>query len=277
VRVIDQLHARYVPRTYPYFDTLDLIHRHLLPRTYVEIGVSTGRSMALALPGTRCVGVDPDPKPSFPFVGHTRIVSLTSDEFFLRGDLDELLGHLPLDLAFIDGMHHFEFALRDFINLERAAHRSTTVLIHDCLPVDEVTAARDRTTDFWSGDIWRLIVLLKEWRPDLAVAVADSGPTGVGIIGHLDPDSTVLADHYEEIVDHFLAMPYEALDDGSKATMLNQVPGTWPAIAARLPARPFRRSSPTALIALRALRAAAQVRRQARHPGGPTPLSGMPA
>jgi hypothetical protein len=30
-----------------------------------------------------------------------------------------LLGGLPVELGFIDGMHLFEFALRDFMNLER--------------------------------------------------------------------------------------------------------------------------------------------------------------
>ena len=156
----------------PYYDAMDLVHRHLVPRTYVEIGVSTGRTLRLALPGTRCVGIDPEPHLEQPLAPDQQVFAQTSDEFFAGHDLGAVLGGAPMDLAFIDGMHHFEFALRDFINLERASHPDTTVLIHDCLPQSEEGAARERTTVLWSGDVWRLIVALREWRPDLDVAVA---------------------------------------------------------------------------------------------------------
>src|SRR5580765_2941741 len=45
-----------------YLALLGLIHSHLCPRTYVEIGVGSGRSLARAGPTTLCVGIDPEPK-----------------------------------------------------------------------------------------------------------------------------------------------------------------------------------------------------------------------
>ena len=47
----------------------------------------------------------------------------TSDAFFASGFLGKL-GIVP-DFAFIDGMHLFEFALRDFINVEKHATADT--------------------------------------------------------------------------------------------------------------------------------------------------------
>ena len=38
------------------------------------------------------------------------------------------LGGLPIDLAIIDGMHQFEFALRDFINIEKHSSPQSTNL-----------------------------------------------------------------------------------------------------------------------------------------------------
>jgi Methyltransferase domain len=240
MNVIDWTYGRCNDPSPPYLDLLDSIYQHLLPRTYVEIGVSTGRSMTRALPGTDCIGIDPEPKPRFPLGKRTRIFSLTSDDFFAAHDLGALFDGVPLDLAFIDGMHHFEFALRDFINLERASNRSTTVLVHDCLPIDEASAARQRSTNLWTGDIWRLILALRHCRPDLEVAVADSGPSGLGIIRNLDPSSTVLPDRYDEIVEQYLAIPYGDLDNGSMAEQLHRVPGDWPTVRGLLPSQPFR-------------------------------------
>ena len=54
------------------------------------------------------------------------------------------LGGKTLDLAFIDGMHHFEFALRDFINVEKYCSADSIILIHDVYPID-ATERRSRT------------------------------------------------------------------------------------------------------------------------------------
>src|SRR5256885_12302956 len=47
---------------------------------------------------------------------------------FAEHDLSKELGGRPVDLAFIDGMHLFEFALRDFVNLERYCAPGSTIL-----------------------------------------------------------------------------------------------------------------------------------------------------
>ena len=268
MRFVDKIYAQHGRSDQPYFELIDRIHQHLVPRTYVEIGVSTGRSLTLVLPGTIAIGVDPAPNLIFPVRRGTRIFHQTSDDFFSQHDLQALFGGLPLDLAFIDGMHHFEFALRDFMNLERSSNPETTVLVHDCLPIDEVTAERERSTQVWSGDVWRLIVLLREWRPDLDVAVIDSAPTGLGLIRSLDRHSTVLHDHYDEIVEQYLSMPYESLENGSKNSTLNVIGGTWPVVLSQLPRRPFRTSNLEFLKTGRALEAVMPVARKKVHAAG---------
>jgi len=90
------------------------------------------------------------------------VFSQTSDEFFEQCDVISELGGRTLDLAFIDGLHHIEFALRDFINVEKCCSAESTTLIHDVYPIDATSAARERASWFWSGDIWRLILILKK-------------------------------------------------------------------------------------------------------------------
>ena len=142
MRLVDWTYQFCTQPQEPYFDLLDRVHQHLLPRTYVEIGVSTARSLTLSLPGTVTIGIDPVPRVAFPLNRQTQVFAQTSDDFFASHQLDVLFDGVPLDLAFIDGMHNFEYALRDFINLEAAAHPDTTILIHDCMPTDELHAAR---------------------------------------------------------------------------------------------------------------------------------------
>ena len=115
---------------------LDRIHCHLLPRTYVEVGVSTGKSLGLALPGTIAVGIDPEPKIRFAIDKSAEIFAEGSDDFFERHDLRQVLRGNDLDLAFVDGMHLFEYALRDFFHLERFSHAESTIMFHDCKPFD---------------------------------------------------------------------------------------------------------------------------------------------
>jgi hypothetical protein len=225
-----------------YLALIERLHRHLRPATYLEIGVFTGSSLALVRPETEAIGIDPEPRIKQPLHPRTRVFAETSDAFFARRDVRGELGGRPLELAFIDGMHRFEFVLRDFANIERHCSRTATVLVHDCYPLDEATASRDMDTSFWSGDVWRAVVALKKYRPDLRIATVAVPPTGLGVIGGLDPDSRVLSERYGEIVAEMMALPYSALDAG-KARMLNLVPGDWPTVLSLLGA-PQRNEGP---------------------------------
>jgi hypothetical protein len=216
-----------------YLEVLSGIHARVRPRTYLEIGVETGQSIVLALPGTRAIGVDPEARISVPLAPGTRIFTETSDDFFARHDVRAELGGLPVDLAFIDGMHWFEFALRDFMNVEKLATTQSTILIHDCFPLNRLTADRERQSSFWSGDIWRLVLALRKHRPDLSVNVIGTAPTGLCTVRRLDPSSRVLDDRYDAIVREFLALDYSALEP-DKASMLALFPNDWKKIESLL-------------------------------------------
>jgi len=194
-----------------YFHVLARIHRHLRPRTYLEIGVSRGESLACVLPETQVLGIDPAPNLARPPPANVRIYRETSDDFFARYVPSAELGGQPVELAFIDGMHHFEYALRDFINVERACSGSSVILMHDCYPLDERTARREQVTGFWSGDIWRLMLLLRTHRPDLVVRTIATPPTGLGIVLNPDPTSQLLADRVDELIGEYLAKDFGVL------------------------------------------------------------------
>jgi hypothetical protein len=221
-----------------YYEVLGRIHSLLKPRTYVEIGVRQGHSFRLARTAAASVGIDPAPDLKIAPRPGARIFQMTSDEFFARHNLAEELGHDTVELAFIDGMHLFEFALRDFANLEKFSSPASTILVHDCYPVDRVTAARERTTQIWSGDVWKLIICLKKYRPDLQIGTVDVPPTGLAIIRGLDRSSMTLASRLDKLYEEFIPYDYGEMEAG-KAQQLNRVENKWNEIQTALSAPAF--------------------------------------
>lgn len=194
-----------------YYDWLQRFHQWLHPASYVEIGLGHGRSLALAGPETKAIGVDPYQGfwERLNYVcphGPATLFPLTSDDFFKQYDLREVLERETFDLGFIDGLHLFEQALKDFINLEKYARKDSVILIHDCLPIAPIVAERDRCTGFWTGDVWRIIPCLKAFRPDLKIMTIPTKPSGLGVVTNLDATSTVLADNYNDIVRYYLSL-----------------------------------------------------------------------
>ncbi|HEX6528486.1 MAG TPA: class I SAM-dependent methyltransferase [Burkholderiales bacterium] len=216
-----------------YLELMTRVLDALKPRTYVEIGVEHGTSLRLVKAPTLAIGIDPEPKLAGTLAANQRVFAETSDAFFAGRDPRAELGGLPIDVAFIDGMHRFEFALRDFYNLERFCARDSTILIDDCYPLNRETAERDRRREFWSGDIWRLILLLKRYRPELAIHIVATPPCGLTIVRGLDPDSRFLREHYDRLCEEFLAVDYAVLEDDMAGT-LNLFPNDWGKVRALL-------------------------------------------
>ncbi|HEY9680559.1 MAG TPA: class I SAM-dependent methyltransferase [Oculatellaceae cyanobacterium] len=187
-----------------YYAVLKDVHALLQPKTYLEIGVGDGKAIAQALSTTVCIGVDPSLSIQKAPRGGTYLFEFTSDEFFAGSFLTDILSGASLDLAFIDGKHLFEFALRDFMNIERHCNNNSVVVVRDPLPLNAEMASREQSTQFWSGDIWKLIACLKQHRPDLSVTMLDVAPAGLAFISNLDPKSDVLEKNHFTIVRDYI-------------------------------------------------------------------------
>jgi glycosyltransferase involved in cell wall biosynthesis len=190
-----------------YLDCLADIHRMLRPDRYLEIGIRHGKSLSLAQ--CEAVGVDPDPDVKFPLGDRTRVVAATSDGFFSTVTTG------PFDLIFIDGMHLIEYVLRDFINSEKLASDRSAILIDDVCPNHASQAARSRHTQVWTGDVWKILPILRKWRPELSLHLVDASPTGLLLVTGLNPRSTVLHESMGEILSEFgaeQAPPRSVLD-----------------------------------------------------------------
>ncbi|MEU9170474.1 class I SAM-dependent methyltransferase [Streptomyces sp. NPDC048420] len=197
------------------------LHQASANRNYLEIGVNDGRSLTFSR--VPSIAIDPAFKVVTEIRCDVHLAKATSDDFFARENpLQHLKGgrhplrniarnrspfgywrEVTLDLSFIDGMHLFEYALRDFINVEKHSDWASVIVFDDMLPRNIDEAARDRHTDAWTGDVYKVIEILNRYRPDLVTVLVDTAPTGQLVVFGADPTSTVLQDNYDEIMAEF--------------------------------------------------------------------------
>lgn len=203
-----------------YLSFLEILHRRLEPEWYLEIGTQTGKSLRLSCAAS--VSVDPNYVLRHEIMQNKPALHCfqeTSDAFFEAGRLKQLGARI--DLAFLDGMHLFEYLLRDFIGTEKHCAPASVVLLHDCLPYNLEMAQRERVTSSWCGDVWKMVPILQKYRPDLILDVVDAAPTGLVVVSNLDPQNTVLADNYDAILEEYLELGLEEYGIGKYVAQAN--------------------------------------------------------
>lgn len=197
---------RFEPEGVLYTNFFGLVDRMMQPKSYFEIGTERGRSVREFKCDAVCV--DPNFILESDVIGKRRALhffQMPSDDFFAAHDLKKILGNAP-DVCFLDGMHLAEYLLRDFINTERTCTPRSIIFMHDCLPSNARMALRTHQVGdpeegkwqhAWTGDVWKMVPILKKFRPDLQVFVLDCAPTGLIAVTNLDPSSTILRENYQ--------------------------------------------------------------------------------
>lgn len=178
------------------------VHLSHKPSIYFEIGTQKGKSLAIA--NCLSISVDPEYILEHNFLGKKEAVLLfqqTSDDFFA----DPIFAHTnwKIDLAFLDGMHLYEYLLRDFIFTEKFMAKDGIIFLHDCMPWNTEMAMRERCTNDWTGDVWKLVPILQKYRPDLKITLYDAAPTGLVAIENLNPNHNALEENYDHIIAEF--------------------------------------------------------------------------
>jgi hypothetical protein len=185
------------------------LHELLRPSTYLEVGVQSGHSLALAAYSNVAIGIDP--YPLIAASGNQVIFSETSDHYF-----NNFSGLRPgqIDFAFIDGSHLFEDALKDFANIEQYCHSGSVVVFDDVLPYNQTIASRDIIPGDWTGDVWKVTQILMARRPDLHVFEVDTSPTGTLLVYGFS-DVTFSGHELEQVIDAYMPLtevPQGAID-----------------------------------------------------------------
>jgi hypothetical protein len=189
-----------------------------LPSTarYLEIGVSKGYTFESVRCGTR-VGVEPAPKFDLRRLPPgVRVHAQPSDDYFA-----ELPASETFDVAFVDGLHHFEQAYRDIVHTFQHLRLGGAVLVDDVVPVDAYSAMRDMAESLraraaaggegnaWHGDVFRTVKLIADRHPELALRTIVGSGNEQALLWRVSsrPVEKVGAD----VVDTYRSLSYEEL------------------------------------------------------------------
>lgn len=175
-------------------DFLTEVHAVVKPSVYLEVGVQHGTSLNRAYGAELAIGVDPEPL-CLP-ASNQQIARMPSDEFFAQFDPG-----FDVDLGFIDGLHHYEQALRDFCNLAQFTPWDGVIVIDDVLPRNQEEANRVQCPGDWTGDVWKVTHILLTLMPRLEIREVDTQPTGTLLVWNLgaytNSEYAALPDHPE--------------------------------------------------------------------------------
>lgn len=148
--------------------------------TYVEIGVRDGDSIR-EIRAARRIGIDPKRgQRLWKVLDRIEFFEKSSDAFFSE-DARKVFAASRIDVALIDGLHEFEQALRDLLNLERYMRSNGVIVLDDVNPRASYLATDTPTGNAWNGDVWKVAVYLREERPDLYYCTVDADQ-GIGIV-----------------------------------------------------------------------------------------------
>lgn len=151
-------------------ELLNWIIRKKNYNSYLEIGVENPIINLDKIHVKYKVGVDPN-FVRFP-VGMS--FSGTSDEFFFQNT--EIF-----DIIFIDGLHLADQAYKDIENSLKVLSNGGTVVMHDCLPRNEIEQRVPREQNVWTGDVWKAFVRFRENNPYVEMRVVNID-FGIGIL-----------------------------------------------------------------------------------------------
>lgn len=162
----------------------EIVNRFIKSReykSYLEIGVYTGDCFR-QINCDRKIGVDPCPVTT---VTH----KMTSDDFFKQNKE-------TFDIVFIDGLHENEQVYKDIDNSLKVLNKNGVILMHDCIPANEIAQRVPRESSVWNGDTWKAFVRMRRDRDDIRMKVINTDH-GIGWIEKSETPTKTLPDNIQ--------------------------------------------------------------------------------
>ena len=140
---------------------------------YLEIGVAKPEYGYLMVNCAEKECVDPcisDEYEQFSTPPECLTYCMTSDEMFAQMPEDK-----NYDIIFIDGLHLEEQVDKDIFNSLKHLSENGCIVVHDCLPKEEICQEEQRSVIDWNGSVWKSITKLGVYGLKYITVDADYG------------------------------------------------------------------------------------------------------
>ena len=102
------------------------------------------------------------------------------------------------------------------------------IVLDDVLPEQMEMVERNRRFNVWCGDVYKIVPILRKYRPDLSVHVYEAFIVpyrkGIASITKLDPATTVLTDNIDTIIKEILSGTYDIASIDTLETLVGVSP-----------------------------------------------------
>jgi predicted O-methyltransferase YrrM len=192
---------------FDYVHLLSLIKRLIQPNVYLEVGVAGGATLASDPVPEIVIGIDPKPALTADAIARLAskkftLLTATSDDAFAELTLDDG----PIDMSYIDGLHHAEVALRDIANCARLSREGALMCVHDVIPGNQQQASRTQGPGTWMGDVYKIVPIIWNHFPEIpTILINDVPPSGMFILVNT-------GDIYERVMGKYASLVRE-IDD----------------------------------------------------------------
>lgn len=151
------------------YDLLNFLIRENNFKKYLEIGCNSGRCYDKVFCESKTC-VDPN---LHPFMVNKLTYNISSDDFFK-------INCETFDLIFIDGLHVSDQVYLDIENSLKILNDNGVILLHDCLPKEEIHQRPVRSSPHWNGDVWKALARYRS-NPNLFIMTVNTDE-GLGFI-----------------------------------------------------------------------------------------------
>lgn len=125
--------------------------------SYLEIGLDS--------PYANFCNVECEIKESVDPFNDTEITDDVKQYLTYRMESDKMFEEMPedkkYDIVFVDGGHTEEQCCRDIVNSMKHLNQGGCIVVHDCIPYDELAQRHNRESEIWNGDVWKSIAKLR--------------------------------------------------------------------------------------------------------------------
>ena len=198
-------------------DVVSYMFNRVRPKLFLTLGDHAKYVQCVPQP-ILGLGIDPWPMMSLKSLPPNQLVYPVTCDYFFHSPY--MIKELHPDIVLISGYHRFEQVLRDIIFSEKLCKKESVIMVANTYPLakEDIDRADITQSQHQTGDVYKIIPIFRQFRPDLKVTTLTDVDKGLTIIENLDEANHVLQHDLVHAVEDVIDTPFDKRDTSTDAT-----------------------------------------------------------